>query len=160
MNNQNKATFSEIFQDLKNGILDWIPDEIIEFRNKFWIPRSGDTCKIDLLSITRFVELINETQKGGITEENRPDCLDEFLRYIKNTKGGQVTDKGLCVITTEFFNELMITNNLNSVRLIEKFEKSNNKCVSLFFDNGKPNVVKGLFKSYWLTQDKLAFLIC
>lgn len=115
------------------------------------------------MSLSQLIGLISLIQKAEEEHQStyiRPDCLDAFLRYIKYINGGQISDSGLCVMTTEFFNELVNEKSLTEEALIEKLKNSYHKTISLYFDGGKPNVVKGLFKQSWVNENKLKFVVC
>jgi hypothetical protein len=157
-----KQSFQEVFYSLKNGILDWIPNEIFELREKFLVSKQNQEINIYIFDIFQFLGLIllkQREQEDG-SDTMRPDSLDGFLHYIKQINGGQINDSGLCVITTEFFNELVNDKLLTEESLIEKLHNSYHKTISLYFDGGKPNVTKGLMKQNWINENKLKFVIC
>ncbi len=156
-------TLTEVFQGLKKGILDWIPNEILDIKEKFWMKEEANSFDTITMNIGELTELLNSIQ--NLKEEDflifkRPDCLNVFLLYIKHINGGQISDSGLCVITTEFFNELVKASPITEEILIDKLRNSYHKTISLYFDGGKPNLTKGLFKQYWINENKLKFVVC
>jgi len=155
-------TLAEVFQSLKRGILDWIPNEILDLKEKFWVSNQNQEINICIFDIFQFLGLIllKQREQGDESDTMRPDSLDGFLRYIQQINGGQISDSGLCVITTEFFNELVKESPITEEILIERLRDSYHKTISLFFDGGKPNVVKGIFKPSWINENKLKFVVC
>lgn len=158
-----KQTLTEVFHSLKKGILDWIPNEILDLKDKFRTNEDNENIDIRTMSVSELTALINLIQKvqdGDHSLYKRPDSLFGYLRYIQHINGGQISDSGLCVMTSDFFNELVKENPLSEESLIGKLGDSYHKTISLFFDGGKPNVVKGIFKPNWINENKLKFIVC
>lgn len=162
-------TINLVFHRLKAGvkdfpaILDWIPSEILDFcHSENFFFKESNKIEVHPFSISRFIALIRLLQTKHKNTQNYPlraDNLEAFLHFVRAINGGQVTNSGVCVLTSKFFNELINGEKITKQLLIDKLEFSNDKAISLYFDGGKPNVSKGLHHHNWLREGRLKFLV-
>lgn len=155
----------EIFLFLKNKVLDWIPNEILEmvtssqffYKNNHRINQL-DIGKYKILTLIEFVDYINEPNSIDYAFYS-PDNADSFLRSFVDIQDLQLkTTDVLCVITTDFFHLLLKKELLTKEILLDELNSSNSKAISLYYDGGKPNLVKGV-KYSSIRDEKLLFFL-